>query len=53
MSGFRRTVRIDTNKKWDDRIYVNYTLALVSTEMDAYFPVKSTDVYHDDKGWRW
>ncbi|KAJ5506929.1 Major facilitator superfamily domain general substrate transporter [Penicillium expansum] len=27
MSGFRRTVRIDTNKKWDDRIYVNYTLA--------------------------
>lgn len=47
--GFSNTICVDASKKWDDQLYAKYTLAL---EMDQRHLVKSTDLYHDDNGWR-
>lgn len=53
ISGFSGVIHVDTSTKWDDRIYASYCLVLKSMAMDHLYPVKSTDVYRDDKGWRW
>ncbi|OQD60501.1 hypothetical protein PENPOL_c023G02585 [Penicillium polonicum] len=53
ISGFGRVIHVDTSTKWDNRIYAGYGLGLKSMEMDHLYPVRSTDVYRDDKGWRW
>lgn len=51
--GSSRVIHVDTSTKWDDRIYASYGRVLKSMEMDHIYPVRSTDVYRDDKGWRW
>ncbi|KAJ5774791.1 hypothetical protein N7457_009687, partial [Penicillium paradoxum] len=53
ISGFRCAVPTDPSQNWNDLIYVQYSLALATTAMDKYYPVKSTDLYHDAKGWGW
>ncbi|KAJ5821792.1 uncharacterized protein N7525_011076 [Penicillium rubens] len=52
LSGFSGPYRTE-DTQWSDDIYCAYGLVRPPTALDQIFPITSTDLKYDDKGWRW